>query len=146
MPAEIETAVTAVLGELLDGILFDQMMTSTRPWTCSNRVRKGGRSWFHSKWMEMERANSPSLLETDCLGIAADLIKAPVEFSALIRALLGNVLVVRDRRTARRLVKELSKDARIVTLKGEVFWGSGMVAAGQEGRAGLISGRARNVN
>ena len=52
---------------------------------------------------------------------------------------MGGVYIVRDRKAARRLIGSLRHPARIVTLKGEVFWSNGVVAAGQEGRAGVIS-------
>jgi chromosome segregation protein len=56
--------------------------------------------------------------------------------------LLGEVLVVRDRQAAKRLVSSIPQSARIVTLKGEVFTGSGIVIAGKDRRASLV-GRPR---
>jgi chromosome segregation protein len=139
VPAEIETAVAAVLGELLDGILFDKN-EDLDPALGLLEAGSKGRAFLVPLQLDgIGNGSTQVELDADCLGIAADLVKAPAEFFGLIQALLGNVMVVRDRRTARRLVKQLPRESRIVTLKGEVFWGSGMVVAGQEGRTGLIS-------
>ena len=45
--------------------------------------------------------------------------------------LLGNTLIVRDRTAARRLIAEIPTHARIVTLRGEVFRGDGLIVAGK---------------
>jgi len=59
-----------------------------------------------------------------------------------VSLLLGQVLVVKDRQAAKRLISSLPANGRIVTLKGEVFLGSGIVIAGKDKRAGLV-GRPR---
>jgi chromosome segregation protein len=77
--------------------------------------------------------------DEEVLGLAAELIQVPEELKAFIDALLGSVIIVRTRAAARRLAKDLPATARAVTLKGEVFWGSGVVVAGQDGRSGMIA-------
>ncbi len=140
VPAEIETAISAVLGEFLDGVMFDQSKDLDPALVLLENGSKG-RAILVPREMDMDgRLQSDSFLKNDqALGIAADLVKAPEEYLSLVNALLGNVLVVRDRTSAKKIVNRLPKTARVVTLKGEVFWGNGVVAAGQEGRAGLIS-------
>jgi chromosome segregation protein len=58
--------------------------------------------------------------------------------------LLGQVLVVRDRVDARRLVARIPAEARVVTLQGEVFHGTGLVVAGLENHSSTI-GRPRRI-
>ncbi len=59
--------------------------------------------------------------------------------------LLGQVWVVKDREAARRLVRSFrlegnhSAGAKVVTLGGEVFFASGPIQAGQEGKPGTLS-------
>ncbi len=138
-PAELETAIASVLGEFLDGILFDPA-SDLDP--ALSLLENGSRG---RAVMVPERLRAPAEgaidpgSESDSLGIAGDRGKPAAGMEPLVRALLGNVLVVRDRVAARRLVGSLPDSARIVTLKGEVFWGNGVVAAGQEGRGGVIS-------
>ncbi|HEX7568476.1 MAG TPA: chromosome segregation protein SMC [Anaerolineaceae bacterium] len=139
VPAEIEIAITAVLGEFLDGVIFDQK-TDLDP--ALGILENGSKGRAILVPLQLDGEAEPKFTpnaDHDCLGIAADLVKPPAELETLIRALLGSVLIVRDRTAARRLIGSLPKSARLVTLKGEVFWGNGVVAAGQEGRAGLIS-------
>ena len=45
--------------------------------------------------------------------------------------MLGQTLIVRDRTSARRLIRDLPTHARIVTLRGEVFRGDGLIIAGK---------------
>ncbi len=73
------------------------------------------------------------------IGLAVDLVKTDSRHRPLAELLLGRAIVVRDRSTARRLVKSLPDSARLVTLKGEVFWANGTVTAGRDGRAGVIA-------
>jgi chromosome segregation protein len=66
-------------------------------------------------------------------------VKTPADLQPFVNLLLGQVVVVRSRAAARRLVRQIQPSARLVTLKGEVFWGSGMVIAGKDNRAGVIA-------
>ncbi|HEX7393638.1 MAG TPA: chromosome segregation protein SMC [Anaerolineaceae bacterium] len=139
VPAEIEIAITAVLGEFLDGVIFDQKSDLDPALGILENGSKGRAILVPIQLDGEADTKFISSNDKDCLGIAADLVKPPAELETLIRALLGSVFVVRDRTAAQRLIGSLPKSARMVTLKGEVFWGNGVVAAGQEGRAGLIS-------
>ena len=53
--------------------------------------------------------------------------RAPEELRAAVDLMLGQTLIVRDRATARRLIRDLPPHARVVTLKGEVFRGDGLI-------------------
>ncbi|MGB8984289.1 MAG: AAA family ATPase, partial [Anaerolineales bacterium] len=48
-------------------------------------------------------------------------------------------LVVRDRATARRLLRNLPPQARVVTLRGEVFRGDGLIIAGKSAASSALS-------
>ncbi len=138
VPSEYERAIGAVLGEQLDAIWLDE---NTDPESALNFLEKdeqGRAVLVPAQWVK----NLQKLKETedsDCLGIAADLVKAGTEYQALADLLLGQVLVVKDRAAAKRLHKDLPIQARVVTLKGEVFTGSGVIIAGQDGRTSVVS-------
>ena len=141
VPAEYEVAIAAVLGEYLDGILLEGGPKGEDALQLLEQGEKGRAVLFTNP------APEAALLEwteadADVVGVAAGLLAVPQGMSPLVRALLGQTLVVRSRAAARRLLDKLPTHARIVTLKGEVFFCSGIVVAGQDGRSGVI-GRPR---
>lgn len=142
VPQELETAISACLGEMLDGIFLDSGAELDAVLTLLETGEKGRAILFpQGTTREIEPLTAPG--DADCLGIAADLVRAPENIAATLRLLLGRVLVVRNRQAARRLMLTLPADAHLVTLRGEVFWGSGMVTAGQESRAATAIARPR---
>jgi chromosome segregation protein len=141
VPADFEIAIASVLGENLDGILIDSATDPEKAFEYLEKDEKGRTVLFPSAW-----AKPPTKLKAekdpDVLGIAADLIKCDAQIRPVIDLLLGRVYLVKDRRTARRLIDANPEIQRVVTLKGEVFTGSGLVIAGQDGRSVLV-GRPR---
>ncbi|MEJ5202193.1 MAG: chromosome segregation protein SMC, partial [Anaerolineales bacterium] len=138
---EIEIAIAAALGEFLDGVLL-QGQTDPEPVLLMLESGEKGRAVLvpvQSNFSPV-RLDVPS--EEGILGCAAELVKSPNWLQPVLWQLLGEVILVRNRAVARRLAKELPSTARAVTLRGEVFWGNGVVVAGREGREGLV-GRPR---
>ena len=133
VPAELEVAVAAALGDTLDAILLD-----------ADEIDEA------LQLLESHQAGRAALLPLDnharptidnpnhenTLGVASELIHAPPELRTAVRLLLGQTLIVRDRTTARRLLEDLPTHARIVTLRGEVFCGDGLIIAGKAAPAG----------
>lgn len=136
VPAELEIAVTAALGDTLDAILLD-----------SNEIEEA------LQLLESEESGRAALLplqdharqplarpdEPDCLGIASELVNAPAELRSAVNLMLGQTLIVRDRTTARRMVQDLPSHARVVTLRGEVFRGDGLIIAGKSASSSALS-------
>jgi chromosome segregation protein len=136
VPAELETAIAAALGDTLDAVLLE-----------TNQVEEALRL------LESEEAGRAALVpldgqsnhllnkpdDADCLGVAAELVNAPAELRAAVKLLLGHTLVVRDRQTARRLLMDLPNYARIVTLRGEVFRADGLIIAGKSASGSTLS-------
>ncbi|MFV1859925.1 MAG: chromosome segregation SMC family protein [Anaerolineales bacterium] len=73
--------------------------------------------------------------DPDCLGCAVDFVATAPEYESAIQLLLGRTLVVRDRKSARRLLEGLPLDARVVTLSGEVFYPAGHVLVSANGKS-----------
>ena len=78
----------------------------------------------------------------DCLGVASDLVSVTGEYRPALDLLLGQVLVVRNRAAARRVLAGQPKYTRAVTLRGEVFHATGQVSAGKPLKAAAL-GRPR---
>jgi chromosome segregation protein len=136
VPAELEVAVAAALGDTLDVILLD-----------ANEIDDA------LQLLESEDAGRAALLplgnssrpaidrpsDENSLGVASELVNAPEELRSVVRLLLGQTLIVRDRVTARRLLEDLPTHARIVTLRGEVFRGDGLIIAGKSAGGSALS-------
>ena len=134
VPAELETAIAAALGDTLDAVLLD-----------------AGQLEEAMRLLEADEAGRAVLLplgtqngilryeNADCLGIASELVNAPDDLRAAVRLVLGQTLIVRDRETARRLLQDLPTHARVVTLRGEVFRGDGLVIAGKTASSSTLS-------
>jgi chromosome segregation protein len=145
VPAELETAIAAALGEYLDAVLLTDQPDSALDLLSSGLVRG---VLLPVKTLKPESPISPAARIDGVYGIAADLVKVAPEYRPAVDLLLGQVLVVRDRQTARRILDLLSAESiphhlRAVTMKGEVFMASGPVLAGSggSGEQSLLSRR-----
>jgi chromosome segregation protein len=123
-------AVTAALGEFARGLMLQSPQDVDA-------------ILDHLEMLEQEQGAALLSLETltsatplqapevpGCLGTAVQLVHAPPVYQAVLEHLLGRTIITRDRETARRLLINLPADARVVTLKGDVFHPSGAVLAG----------------
>lgn len=152
VPAELEVAVTAALGEYLDSILLEE-----DPGQALDLLGKAATRGvlLPIKSLKPFPIKDFSITnEKDCLGIAADLVSVKPQFRPAVDLLLGNVLVVKDRSAARRILldgwgneSDLSYcQLRAVTLNGEVFYSSGPVLSagvGSESSGQTVLSRQR---
>ncbi|MCI0552031.1 MAG: chromosome segregation protein SMC [Anaerolineae bacterium] len=128
VPVELETAVAAALGDTLDAILLDASEVDEALQLLESN--DSGRAAL----LPLGNNSRQSLVapnDEDSLGIASELVHASDELRDAVHLILGQTLIVRDRRTARRLINDLPTHARIVTLRGEVFRGDGLIIAGK---------------
>jgi chromosome segregation protein len=133
VPAELETAFTAALGDTLDAILLDADEVDNALQLLESE--DSGRAALLPLDGRL-RQSPPRPQEDAFLGIASELVNAPVELRDAVDLILGQTLIVRDRTAARRLIRDLPAHARIVTLRGEVFRGDGLIIAGKSSAAG----------
>jgi len=138
VPAEYEVAVAAALGENLDAIYLGGSTDPEPVLQFLETSARGRAILFPGVWLNGAKPVQPPV-DDEIIGVASELVKAPADWQQLVNQLLGQVVIVRHRQAARRVLKQLPDTSRVVTLNGEVFAGSGAVIAGQEGRAGLIS-------
>ncbi len=143
VPAELETAIAAALGDSLDAILVSAESVDD----ALNMLEQGeGRAAIFPLNQKSGFSEKPDFFsapnDPDCLGAAASLLNVPDDLRAATRLLLGNTLVVKNRSAARRFVAGLPAHARVVTLSGEVFRADGLILAGKAPRSGTL-GRPR---
>ena len=76
-------------------------------------------------------------------GLPPSLSRRRMNCASAVDLILGQTLIVRDRAAARRLVRELPPHARVVTLRGEVFRGDGLIIAGRSASRASVLSRPR---
>lgn len=138
VPAGLEVAIAAALGEQFDAVLIGGETNTENILEFLQRT-DGGRAILlpvdhHSRIERVKSVTSP-----DVVGVASELVSAQSGQKGVIERLLNNVLVVKNRQVARQLVETLPFWAKVVTLEGEVYHGNGMITAGKEKRAGIIT-------
>jgi chromosome segregation protein len=137
IPANLETAIGSVLGDQLDGIVLGA--DSNAEEVLSYLEGDFGRAILYPQTWIKNVEKIKNLQDKELLGIASELIKVSDSNKPLAALLLGQVLVVKTRESARRLMDSIPATGRIVTLGGEVFTGTGVVIAGKDKRAALVS-------
>ncbi len=138
VPAEVETAVAAALGEGLDGLMVAANADPEEVLSLLERESSGRAILYPLDWLKAMPSLQPPK-DDEIIGVAARQVKAAPEIQPLVDLLLGQVWIVTDRKAARRVVRGQPAYLRVVTIKGEVFYGNGVVSAGKETRASLIA-------
>lgn len=137
VPAQLESAIAAALGEHLDAVLLENGQLDQ----ALSLLESGeaGRAALLPLGGLAKAVPLEVPADDACLGLASELVKVPVEFKAAVDLLLGQVLVARDRAAARRLIAGQAGHVRAVTLRGEVFRADGLVLAGKSSRGTTLS-------
>jgi chromosome segregation protein len=141
VPAELETAIAAALGDTLDAVLLDSnQLEDALTLLETDDTGRAVLLPLDEKTSEVLKTSEVS--DEDYLGVASELVNAPDELRGAVRVMLGQTLVARNRGAARRLIQNLPPHARVVTLRGEVFRGDGLVVAGKTASSSTL-GRMR---
>ncbi|MDK2941157.1 MAG: chromosome segregation protein [Acetobacterium sp.] len=64
-------------------------------------------------------------------GIASDLVKTDAAYEAVIKSLLGRIIVARDFASGKDIQKKTASKFTVVTLGGEIFYPGGAIVGGQ---------------
>jgi chromosome segregation protein len=141
VPAELEVAISAALGEYTDAVLLTSGRDAEQALVLLDSDQSGRASILPLDWLSpVEPLKTKP--DANCLGVASDLVNAPAELRPALDLLLGQVLIVRDRVAARRVLAGQPKNVRVVTLHGEVFHATGQVLAGKPAKTAAL-GRSR---
>jgi chromosome segregation protein len=143
VPAELERAISSVLGEFLDAVLL-----GSEPKTALDLLNEQGKRGVLLPLNDIQQLQEKPKIEqsTDIVGIAADFVDVSQELRQVVDLLLGQVVIVRSRAAAYTVLQKDAKVSRTVTLQGEVFYASGpIVTSGDGNKSGdqTLLGRAR---
>jgi chromosome segregation protein len=151
IPAYLELAIASVLGEYTDAFLLkDRQGIEQALDILDNNAIRGVLLPVASLNPEAPLPNVQRkvLVSADeFIGIASDLVDAPENLDKVVDLLLGHVLVVKDRSSAKKIMDNIDLSAfpnlRVVTLKGQVFNIRGPVLTGSSGQTILSRPRVR---
>ncbi len=137
VPGELETAISAALGEFLDAVIISTGSDVEAALSMLESDSSGRATLLPLEWLNPHK---PIRIGSDpaVVGVASQLVNTPEDIRPVIEILLGQMVIIRDRSHARRILKS-SGAQRVVTLKGEVFRAEGPIQAGRENRGGSIS-------
>lgn len=139
VPPPYEKAIEAVLESRLRGIIVEGH-TEIKQGIDHLRQTQMGRGTFFPRRPRV-RGEGAAPLEAGQEGIigrALDLVTSRDGYDALVHALLGEVVLVRDLDVAFQLWNTAPASAVWVTLRGEVLDPSGAVTGGERGETGLL--------
>ena len=138
VPVELEAAIAAALGDTLDAVLLDanQFEDALNLLESNDSGRAVLLPLIEFQTSEFLKNSEVS---DDFLGVASELVNVPDDLRGAVRLMLGQTLIVRDRDSARKLIRDLPTHARVVTLRGEVFRGDGLVIAGKTASSSALS-------
>ncbi len=145
VPEAYESAIAAILGEYIDALVVRSINQTDKALDLieSETIRGSilpldAISPIRPLALDLEKA--PVKAE-DVLGVAVNLIKADGQIKPIIDLLLGQVIIVKDRKTARTIISsgdwQKIPNLRVVTLKGEMYLSSGPIIRGAS-RKGLL--------
>jgi chromosome segregation protein len=141
VPMEYESAFAAALGDLVDAVLVDMEVD----WDAVFQVLSDDSSARTVILSEgRSKPSKPAQKQLPGAMRLLDVIQMPVKGGEVLQSLIDNVFVVGTRTEALQLSKAMDFGTRIVTLGGDIFWGSGLIVLGKEKRAGIVS-RTRQI-
>jgi chromosome segregation protein len=145
---KVRTAIETALGGRASDLLVDSVATAKRAIDHLRELDLGRASFLPLDTMLPTLLIAEEFLaEEGALGRASDLVKYDGRFGLAVEYLLGRVLIVRDRKTASRMVPLTGAGTRIVTLDGEIVDGCGPVRGGANAAAHLgLLGRKAEIN
>ena len=149
VPEEYETAIAAVMGEYIDGLIISSSSQTDQALDLIATETTRG-SLFPLDAIHSTLPLTLELMKTqvdqgNIFGIASELVSAAEEIKPVINLLFGHVILVRDRNTARALINlpewRNYPNLRIVTMKGEMYLSGGPIVSGAAGKSKLARPR-----
>ncbi len=138
VPQELELAIDAALGEYLDSIV---LLDKTDPSIAIQYLSTGeqGRVILLPVHQLKNKSTNEKTKIDGLVGRASELVKYDETYNLVVENLLGNTIVVKTHEQALSAIGKYSPDMRIVTLNGEIFQGNGVIIAGRDSKASIIS-------
>ncbi len=135
--SEFEQAIASALGEYLDAVILTSNTDTEKAISILEKNPAKATLLPISQIVPETPIKMKSFPGN--FGVAADLIEAPMEYRPVIDLLLGQVIIVKDRAIAKRVIMDMKPGSRVVTLRGEVFHSNGTILINGDAGAATLS-------
>ena len=143
-----ETAIETALGGSIQNIVTDSEETAKRLIEHLKKNKYGRATFLPLTSVGKNQSPFPkpeALKEPGVLGLASSLVQADKEYEALIRYLLGRVVVADTIDHAIAIARKYHYSLRIVTLEGELLNAGGSMTGGAFKNTSNLLGRRREI-
>ncbi|MFF2088973.1 chromosome segregation protein SMC [Paenibacillus sp. NPDC058174] len=150
VPERLETAVETALGGAMQHIVMEDEK-SARFAISFLKQRQLGRATF----LPLDVIRGRHISEHDkrlaedvegFVGVAADLVGSDTKYEAIVKSLLGNILLAETLEQANRIASKCQYRYRVVTLEGDVVNAGGSMTGGSLQKKGAsLLGRGRQI-
>ena len=141
VPERYETAVSAVLGERVQTVLLGSDVNIDVILNYIESEKKGRTVMAASSLAAINKKTTEKAQPGEQW--MADLVSYPEAYGPIFTAILGDVVLVENRKDALAARKSDRDDIVVVTLAGEIFYPDGVIIAGGEGTKTTIISRPR---
>lgn len=137
VPPELDTAITAALGQLLNAVVLDNP-ASALDLLADVEGRAALLPLGELRPAPLSLPDSPNP-HPAVLGLASQLVSCDPAHRPIVDALLGRAIIVRDRGAAQLVASRLAPGAAAVTLNGEIFFSNGVIVGGRDTAASTFA-------
>ncbi|OAB48671.1 AAA family ATPase [Mycoplasmopsis gallinarum] len=134
VPKEYVTAIDTILASSVQHLVVDKAETAVKAVNFLKNNNGGRATFIPLASIQPKSVRDDHLLAIQSysgfIGVASDLVEAPVEYTLLVKFLLGNVLVSETIEDAKNLSNILEKRYLVVTLDGDTVRAGGVISGG----------------
>ncbi len=145
MDEKYEKALSAALGELADLLVVPSdardMIIAYLESKEQDRVALVAESTS-----DKSSVSKSILASKGVVGLASDLVQVDERFASISQAILSQLVIVEDQRTAQAILPELKNGQKVVTLNGLVFHTNGIITSGQTLPPSELDAPGKKVN
>jgi chromosome segregation protein len=139
VPQNLERAVEAALGEYAQALVVSRWKDAS---AAIDQLRTQSAGW--ATFLPLDSLTAPRAERVPAgkgvVGLAQHLVECDARYESVLQLLLGQVVIVEDLATARRVRPDLQPGQRLVTLAGEVVQASGVISGGSgRGEGSLLA-------
>ena len=148
VPKQYETAIVTALGGAIQYIVTETEQVAKSMITLMKQRNISRVTFLPKDTISAGKGiNEPELLkEEGFLGIASDLVFYKKDYEAIIRSLLGRIIIVDTMNHASQIAKKYHYKYKLVTLEGEVFNAGGSLSGGStKNQSNNIFSRNREI-